>query len=137
MRRLLFLLLMFPVFAFTQEVYSDNEKDAIKAANDFVVQLDNKQYLENWQATGVLFRNAIKSEDWEATISGVREPLGGLIEREVKSVEYLTEIPGAPDGEYVIIQFTSSFENKKTTTETVTPTKEEDGIWRVVGYYIK
>jgi len=42
-----------------------------------------------------------------------------------------------PDGDYVIIQFDTSFENKKSAIETVTPMLDKDGVWRVSGYYIK
>jgi len=54
----------------------------------------------------------------------------------VKSSEYRTTLPGAPDGEYVVIQFDSSFEHKESALETVTPVLEE-GKWKVSGYYIK
>jgi ribosomal protein S17E len=37
----------------------------------------------------------------------------------------------------VIIQYDSSFENKKSAVETVTPMLDKDGKWRVSGYYIK
>jgi hypothetical protein len=63
--------------------------------------------------------------------------LGKLINRQIKSKTYAKQLPGAPDGQYVVIQFASSFENTKTATETVTPMLEEDGLWRVPGYYIK
>ena len=46
-------------------------------------------------------------------------------------------MPGAPDGEYVVIQFETSFENKKHAIETVTPMMDKDGTWRVSGYYIR
>jgi hypothetical protein len=55
----------------------------------------------------------------------------------VKSKEYATSLPGAPDGEYVVIQFETSFENKNDAVETVTPMKDEDGKWRVSGYFIR
>jgi hypothetical protein len=55
----------------------------------------------------------------------------------VISTTYATELPGAPDGEYVVIQFAASFKAKKSAVETVTPMKDEDGSWRVSGYYIK
>jgi TM2 domain-containing membrane protein YozV len=70
-------------------------------------------------------------------VKGVRAPLGALKTREVKSSRYKTSVPGAPDGEYVIIQFNTSFENKQSAVETVTPMREKDGSWRVSGYYIK
>jgi len=42
-----------------------------------------------------------------------------------------------PDGEYVVIQYDSSFEHKQSAVETVTPMLDKDGKWRVSGYYIK
>jgi hypothetical protein len=57
--------------------------------------------------------------------------------RKVKSKSYKTSLPGAPDGEYVVIEFETSFEHKKSSIETVTPMVEKDGNWRVSGYYIK
>jgi hypothetical protein len=49
----------------------------------------------------------------------------------------MTSLPGAPDGEYVVIQFMSSFENKRFAIETVTPMKDKDAKWRVSGYYMR
>jgi len=46
-------------------------------------------------------------------------------------------VPGAPDGKYVIIQFETSFENKASAVETVTPMQDADGVWRVAGYFVK
>jgi hypothetical protein len=56
--------------------------------------------------------------------------------RSLKSKTYATSLPGAPDGKYVVIQFSSSFKNKADATETVTPMLDKDGQWRVSGYYI-
>jgi hypothetical protein len=46
-------------------------------------------------------------------------------------------LAGAPDGEYVVFQFNSSFAHKATALETVTAMKDTDGVWRVAGYSIK
>ena len=43
---------------------------------------------------------------------------------------------GAPDGEYVVLQFQADFENKAQAVETITPMLDE-GQWRVSGYYIR
>jgi hypothetical protein len=37
----------------------------------------------------------------------------------------------------VVLQFDASFEHKASGVETVTPTKDVDGQWRVSGYFIK
>jgi len=49
----------------------------------------------------------------------------------------MTEMPGAPDGQYVVMQFDTSFTNKKTAVETVTVGPKQDGQWKASGYYIK
>ena len=50
---------------------------------------------------------------------------------------YTTNLPGAPDGEYVVIQYKTSFQNKASAIETVTPMRDPDGVYRVSGYYIR
>jgi hypothetical protein len=69
-------------------------------------------------------------------MAGVRKPLGAVVSRQVKSKTYTTSLPGAPDGEYVVIKYDTSFENKRASVETVTPMRDSDGTWRVSGYYI-
>jgi predicted SnoaL-like aldol condensation-catalyzing enzyme len=64
-------------------------------------------------------------------------PLGKVISRKLKTTSYQTTLPGAPDGQYVVIQFETSFQNKKSASEIVTPMVDKDGKWRVSGYYIK
>ena len=60
-----------------------------------------------------------------------------VVKRTLKSKQYATELPGAPDGRYVVIQFETSFANKRSAVETVTPMKQDDGTWRVSGYFVK
>jgi len=66
-----------------------------------------------------------------------REPLGKMISRRPKSATYTRTLPGAPDGEYVVVQYETSFEHKQSAIETVTPLLDHDGNWRVSGYFIK
>jgi len=99
--------------------------------------VDSGNYGQSWREAAGYFRNAVTEEQWVESLKAVRDPLGKLILREVKRTIYATSLPGTPDGEYVVIQFKTSFENKKSTIETVTPMFEKDGSWRVSGYYIK
>jgi hypothetical protein len=46
-------------------------------------------------------------------------------------------LPGAPDGEYVVIHFHTVFANKADAIETVTPMRGRDGRWRVSGYFVR
>ena len=113
------------------------EKVAVQAAQDWLALVDAGQYAQSWDEVAEYFKNAVAQDKWIEMVWGVRNPLGAMKTREVKSSRYTTSVPGAPDGEYVIIQFNTSFENKQSAVETVTPMSQKDGNWGVSGYYIK
>ena len=113
------------------------ETAAVAAARAWLALIDGGQYAESWGEAAQLFKGAITAEQWTQTMQSVRKPFGKNLSREVKSKRYRTALPGAPDGQYVIIQFKASFENKKSAIETVTPMLDSDGTWRVSGYYMK
>jgi hypothetical protein len=99
--------------------------------------VDEGNYAESWNQAAGLFKNAVTKEQWQNTVKAVRVPLGKLVTRKLKSKQYTKTLPGAPDGEYVVIQYETTFENKKSAVETVTPMLDKDSKWRVSGYYIK
>jgi hypothetical protein len=115
----------------------EKEKPAVASVERWLGLVDQGKYAESWKEAAALFRNAINQGQWEQSLQAVRKPLGKLITRKIRTKTYRTSLPGAPDGEYVVIEFESSFENKKSAVETVTPMMDKDGKWRVSGYYIK
>ena len=132
---LLFMLLL-PVLPLRAEIKGPEQK-ATEAAEAWLSLVDEGKYEESWNAAAEYFRRAVTKEQWQQSLKAVRSPLGAVKSREVIAATYMTEIPGAPDGEYVVIQFSTSYENKKSAVETVTPMKETDESWKVSGYYIK
>jgi len=116
---------------------ADKEKIAVAAAEKWLIVIDGGRYAESWKEAAEYFKAAVKQEQWEQSLIAVRKPLGKLISRKLKNKSYTTSLPGAPDGEYVVIQFDTSFENKKSAIETVTPMMDKDRKWRVSGYFIK
>jgi len=116
---------------------SGEEKAAVAAAEKWVALVDAGKYADSWKEASEYFKSAVDQGQWEQSIQSARKPLGKIILRKVKSKTYQSTLPGAPDGEYVIIQFETSFQHKKSAIETVTPMLDKDGQWRVSGYYIK
>ena len=84
-----------------------------------------------------MFRAAVTEEKWVEAVQSAHGPLGSLEARTPKNAIYTKTLKGAPDGEYEVMTFEARYEHKETTTETVTAMLEKDGVWRVVGYYIK
>ena len=116
---------------------STKELEALSAAKKWLALVDNGNYTESWEESAELFRRAVQPESWAQSMRSVRKPMGKLISRKLKAKVYKSSLPGAPDGDYVVIQFETSFENKQSAVETITPMKDPDGVWRVSGYYIK
>jgi len=121
------------------EVRADEEakKKVVAAAETWLALIDKGEIAKSWETAAVLFKGVVTQEQWDHSLSAARGPLGKLSSREPQLAKYETSLPGAPDGEYVVIQFKTVFENKADAVETVTPTKDPDGHWRVSGYYIK
>ena len=129
-------LLVFSV-CFPSIASEEKEMAALSAARAWLALVDEGKYGESWETAALYFQNAIPKEQWEQMLIAVRAPLGGLESREPINRAYTQSLTGAPDGEYVVIQFKSAFKNKKSGIETVTPMLDRDGSWRVSGYYIK
>ncbi len=132
--------IMMVVFCLTTTVMAadqDKEQAAVKVSEVWIALVDEGKYADSWSEAAELFKSLVTKEQWEQSIKVVREPLGKIVTRNVKSAQYMTAMPGVPDGEFVVIQFETSFENKKEAIETITPMMDKDGIWRVAGYFIK
>jgi hypothetical protein len=110
---------------------------AQKSAESWLTLTDEGKYSESWDAAAQMFKSAVTKEQWQSAMKGSREPLGKMRSRRLKAATYTKTLPGAPDGEYVVIQFDTSFEHKQSAVETVTPMLDMDGKWKVSGYYIK
>ena len=129
--------LLFAGVAVAADESDASVEKAVEAAESWLELIDDGEYVKSWEESAALFKGAVTKDQWEAALNASRKPLGDLVSHQVKSTQYATSLPGAPDGEYVVIQFASSFSNKESAVETVTPMKDPDGIWRVSGYYIK
>lgn len=116
---------------------SKKEAAALSAAKKWLALVDGENYAESWKEADEYFRHTVRPQLWVDSMKALREPLGKLVSRTLITKVYKTALPGAPDGEYVVIQFKTSFEFKKTAVETVTPRMGKDGVWRVSGYYIR
>src|SRR5208282_1285411 len=111
-------------------------KAAKLAAQAWLSVIEDGRYGDSWKQASGYFQGAAAEQQWVTLLEGIRKPLGKLVSRTAKSAEQRTIIPGAPDGEYVIMNFDTSFVGQKSATETVTFLLEKDEKWKAAGYYI-
>jgi hypothetical protein len=110
---------------------------AQKEARSWLELTDRGDAVASWSATGKQFQNAISADKWADSLKQVRPPLGAVVERTLLSTQFTTSFQGAPDGDYVLLVFRSSFAKKIDSRETVTLEHEANGAWRVIGYFIR
>ena len=114
----------------------EKEKAATDAALAWLQLVDAGKYGDSWDQASSVFKAATTKDGWQGDLGKVRTPLGKLVSRKLKSAAF-TQAAGAGQTEYVIIQFETSFEHMPAAIETITPSHEPDGKWRVAGYFIK
>jgi len=118
-----------------------DEAESIAAAQSvalyWLALVDQGGYDLAWEAAAPLLQGAVSSEALQRSLNAARAPLGELQSRNLAKSSYHTTLPGAPDGEYVVFTFSTSFTHKAAAVETLTAMKGEDGVWRVAGYFVK
>lgn len=123
-------------FSSAQAQEVDRIDAATAAAERWLELLDNGKTAETWTAGAAALRAAVPQEQWVAALRSVRQPLGAVKWRKLEAATHTRSLPGAPDGDYVVLQYQTGFA-ARTATETVTPMREADGSWKVAGYFIK
>src|SRR5512140_3435328 len=86
-----------------------DDKEAVSkaqvAASGWLALTDGAKFGQSWDEAASIFKGAVTRTGWEKALKGVRTPLGAVKSRKVKSSTFSRSLPGAPDGEYVVIQF--------------------------------
>jgi len=113
------------------------EKVAAIAAGKWLSQVDAGNYAGSWREASTYFQGAVAEKAWIESLNGVRKPLGKLLSRKLRNARHAKSLPGAPDGDYVVMQFDTRFANKEVAVETVTFMQEKNATWKAAGYYIK
>jgi hypothetical protein len=99
--------------------------------------VDSARYSESWDSAAVDFRTQVSRPEWQAAASAARSEVNPLGARRLSSAQYTHELPDAPPGDYVVLQYSTAARNNTRVVETITLTLESNRTWRVVGYFIR
>ena len=112
------------------------EEAAQRQALGFLGYLDHGRYADSYAYTGMLIRATNDRDSFALQIKKARAGTGALQSRSLIDASYATSVPGAPEGQYVLLHYDASFANRPEAVETLTLAFAK-GYWRVSGYYIK
>jgi len=97
-------------------------------ARQWLVLVDDKNYTQSWSQAGKAFQGRLKTDLWAKEAGTVREPLGAVASRGLKSID-LTRNNTA------VIRYDTAFAHKAAAVETNTLVFENGG-WAVSDYSV-
>jgi hypothetical protein len=116
--------------ALAQDAKARQESDRI------LLLIDDAKYSDCWKRASQHHRSHVDGNEWQTQIKKVRETTGKLGERKFTVARPVKVITGFPDGEYMILEYTTDFANKPKAVETIVLSREGGG-WKLVGYTIR
>lgn len=111
--------------------------ESMEQIESFLAEVDDGDWQGSWEVAGAYFQSVTTPEEWTAAVEPLRSQLGAVQSREVMSVQVAETLPGAPDGDYEIVQFQTDYANGTgPLTETVIALRAGDD-WQIMGYFIR
>ena len=123
---------------------STAERNALNAAEKWLVFVDDGRYADAWPRAAASFKAKVGRQEWRDGARDLRRPYGRVVLRKAEKLAFIgadaPTTPGAGDlkpGATVAIIFDTKFAGNKHANEEVAVEYEKDGIWRVAGYFIR
>lgn len=112
-------------------------REARVAATAWLQIVDQGKYAESWGEAASAFQQAVTKPAWENAVRQARSPHEPFGAREEVMAQYTPELPNAPPGQYVILQYQTSVAGGRHVVETVVPAYDGERGWRVSGYFVR
>jgi hypothetical protein len=108
--------------------------EAQAAASTWLASFDTGDGADNWLQSASVFKERVKQEDWEKKVDDQRTQFGRLKTRTLKGMGFTRQMDNAPDGEYFVMRYLSTYAKKDNVVEIVVPTRDRDGNWKIANY---
>lgn len=115
---------------------AQSEDAARNAAEKWLALIDQGKYKDAYKQGSQHVRAQATVEEWEPQIRAMREAAGEKQQRTFTSAKATRSMAGAPDGEYMVLEFAAAFARKAKAAETVMMSREGDA-WKNAGYFIR
>lgn len=107
-----------------------------QTAEAWLQGVDAGAYSDSWDGLAPLLQQQQARGAWADTLSAMRMDRTKIVQRLIIGARFSRSLPEAPPGEYVVVQYETTFEGGETMTETVVPMRTPSG-WRIAGYFLR
>jgi hypothetical protein len=108
--------------------------EAQAAAYAWLASFDTGDGADNWLQSASIFKERVRQDDWQKRVDDQRTQFGRLKTRTLKGMEFTRQLENAPDGEYFVLRYLSTYAKKDTVVEILVPTRDRDGNWKIANY---
>ncbi len=136
-KRLIVLLLLLFCTSFVYAEESNILEKVESSARSWLGLIDTGKYKESWEISSALFKLKKSESEWIKSIIAIRASRGAVSARYIATAASGKSLSKFPDGEYVVLQFYTTFPDKGLAFETVTLAKTQNETWQVAEYSIK
>lgn len=114
---------------------AQSEGAARKAAEKWLALIDQGNYKDAYKQGSRHGQDHATFEEWEPQVRAMRDGVGEMQQRNFTSAKATKSMAGAPDGDYMVLEFASAFAKKAKASESVMMSRE-GGTWKGCGYFI-
>lgn len=107
-----------------------------RVAQEWLKLIDQGKYAESWEQAAALFQRTITKSGWVMALDLIRKPLGPVRARILKQQRPAWNPKGLPEGDYMVIEYSTSFTQTTRSGELITMMREQDGDWKVLTYFV-
>ena len=119
-----------------QPTLSDDQ-DTVEAGKKWLALLDADKAGVAWDAASKQLQSGVTRAKFIDDVRRARKPLGKLSSRTAVKFARAHDLPGAPSGDYAIIEYDAQYANGKHLSEQLTWAIAEGDVWRVAGYFYR
>ena len=106
-------------------------------ARAWLTKLDKGYFQQCYDETAQTLKNNFDRKQWFDSMTAHRKPLGEAGKRKEINMFYETQLQTGETGDYVTVQYGSVFQQKLAVVESIIFMKEQDGSWKISGYWLK
>ena len=104
---------------------------------NIVRSIDSNQAGHLWDGGSIMIKRAVQREVFVMNVAKARKGYGKQpLVRHWTAIHRQSGGGAMPVGQYVSVQFSAEFSDKRVLREVISLRRDEDGVWRFVGYAI-
>lgn len=115
---------------------SSSKPASAQSAIAWLAFINDRNWAEGWRNASEMMRSQISQDLFTTSMTSAHSMLGKVVSRKFVRARATKSLPGAPDGDYELLEFKSEYEKKADAIDTVVVVKEGSG-WKVAGFFTR